>query len=130
MDRWELTLLILYVLRYAFISSFSSLSAIWLTRNGFGLPTISYHSVPEDEESGRAPTEPIPPPKKTLIQQFKRVLPYMWARDDLKLQIYVGLAFGLLLAGRIIGPLTPFQYKVIVDSLSSTPSSKARLKQR
>ncbi|KAJ9074661.1 ATP-binding cassette-type vacuolar membrane transporter Hmt1, variant 3 [Entomophthora muscae] len=123
MDRWELTLLILFLVRDAFVSSFAGLSVVWLFRTGCGLHTVGYRVVPQDEESGRVPEAPATPPKKTLVQQFKKVLPYMWARDNTKLQIYVGLAFGLLLAGRIIGPMTPFQYKVIVDALSYAESN-------
>ncbi|KAI0244399.1 ATP-binding cassette-type vacuolar membrane transporter Hmt1 [Massospora cicadina] len=125
LDRWELGLLGLYGLRYISISSFSSLSVIWLARNGFALPTFTYRAILEDEESGRGP---VATPKKSFLQQFKKVVPYMWARDNLKLQMYVAMAFGLLVVGRVVGPLTPLQYKVIVDSLSSTkPDPAARV---
>ena len=60
-----------------------------------------------------------------LAATFRRLWPYLWPHGRLDLQRRVMLAFGLLLAAKLVTVLTPFTYKWATDALVAS-SRRAR----
>ena len=54
----------------------------------------------------------------TGLQTMRRVLPYLWPKDQFWVKRRVVLALAALVVGRLISVGTPFLYKAAVDSLS------------
>ncbi|KAK7872158.1 hypothetical protein R5R35_001724 [Gryllus longicercus] len=57
---------------------------------------------------------------KYIFRQMKMLLPYMWPKKDLKLQIYVLLCITLLLGGRVVNLYAPLYSKYIVESMTGS----------
>jgi len=55
-----------------------------------------------------------------IMRTVRALLPYLWPRSRADLRKRVGLALGVMVAGRIITVIVPFFYKLAVDAL--TPS--------
>ena len=53
---------------------------------------------------------------------FKKLMPYLVPKKELKIQIHVCMAFMWLLVARVVNVLLPLQYKRIIDSLSGDKS--------
>ncbi|CAG8601405.1 10888_t:CDS:10 [Funneliformis mosseae] len=61
------------------------------------------------------------PPKKIgeFLSKSKKLLPFVWPSHDMKLQILILICILLLVAGRIVNVLLPYQNKVLVEGLKS-----------
>jgi ATP-binding cassette subfamily B (MDR/TAP) protein 6 len=59
------------------------------------------------------------PPKKPgeFLSKSKKLLPFLWPQHDVKLQIFILICMLLLVAGRIVNVLLPYQNKVLVEGL-------------
>jgi len=59
------------------------------------------------------------PPKKLgeFLSKSKKLLPFLWPSHDMKLQIFILICILLLVAGRIVNVLLPYQNKVLVEGL-------------
>ncbi|PKC56820.1 P-loop containing nucleoside triphosphate hydrolase protein [Rhizophagus irregularis] len=59
------------------------------------------------------------PPKKLgeFLSKSKKLLPFLWPTHDVKLQIFILICILLLVAGRIVNILLPYQNKVLVEGL-------------
>ena len=68
------------------------------------------------------PITPGPPGQKGRFKDELRALrslaPYLWPRDAGELRLRVVLAFGFLVAGRLLNIAVPFLYKHAVDALA------------
>ncbi|KAJ1673988.1 ATP-binding cassette-type vacuolar membrane transporter Hmt1, partial [Spiromyces aspiralis] len=56
---------------------------------------------------------------RNLNQRLRRLLPFLWPRNQLRMQFLIGLLTLLLAAGRIVNILVPYQLKFMIDGLSS-----------
>ncbi|CAL4091354.1 unnamed protein product [Meganyctiphanes norvegica] len=54
------------------------------------------------------------------MEKIRILLPYMWPKKDLRLQLSVLFCFLLLLLGRALNVLVPLYYKLIVDALGGS----------
>ncbi|CAG8477671.1 17609_t:CDS:10 [Acaulospora morrowiae] len=54
-----------------------------------------------------------------FLSKCKKLLPFVWPAHDIKLQIAIVICMLLLLLGRVVNVLLPYQYKVLVERLSS-----------
>ena len=57
-----------------------------------------------------------------LWKKFRMLLPFVWPRGDLFLQLMVLICFLILVAGRAVNLLVPIYYKKIVNALTPTSS--------
>ncbi|RKP08058.1 P-loop containing nucleoside triphosphate hydrolase protein [Thamnocephalis sphaerospora] len=51
------------------------------------------------------------------LRRMRTLLPFMWPKDDWRLQVLIMCCGLLLLAGRLVNVLVPTQYKRVVDAL-------------
>ncbi|MCJ2084416.1 ABC transporter ATP-binding protein/permease [Methylobacterium sp. E-005] len=64
------------------------------------------------------PAGPTPPAERPgLIATYRRLWPHLWPHGRPDLQRRVFLAFGLLLAAKLVTMVTPFTFKWITDAL-------------
>ena len=69
---------------------------------------------------------PAPAPRSTwrnLSAKMKMLLPFMWPKNNIALQILVLLCVMLLVAGRVVNLFTPILYKYIGSRLLSNACS-------
>lgn len=59
-----------------------------------------------------------------LGKKIKRLLPFLWPKKNLPLQVAVFICFVILIAGRILTPISPILLKHIVDGLAVMPGHK------
>ncbi|CAH0398324.1 unnamed protein product [Chilo suppressalis] len=90
---------------------------------GLKAPGIMHHyEYLEDETMFR-----IPPGSdnsstfRNVFGKLRVLLPFLWPRKDLCLQIYVFICILALIAGRIVNLYVPIYSKLIVNSLSEPP---------
>jgi len=87
----------------------------------------SYGTFPSNENNNQADQQQRQPEKGAFSDFFEKMgtlLPFLWPKKNLMLQISVFICVGLLIAGRIINVLTPSQLKIIVDELSGEYGSR------
>lgn len=60
---------------------------------------------------------------RNVFSKLRTLLPFLWPRKSLCLQIYVFVCVLALLAGRVVNLYVPIYNKLIVDSISITPLS-------
>ena len=54
------------------------------------------------------------------IRKMSKLLPFLWPKKDIILQIMMIVAFSCLFLGRVINIFVPLKYKAIVDALTET----------
>ncbi|XP_003746651.1 ATP-binding cassette sub-family B member 6, mitochondrial [Galendromus occidentalis] len=57
-------------------------------------------------------------------RKMRRLLPFLWPKGNCKLQLAVFFCFVILVAGRILTPISPILLKKIVDGLGVMPGHK------
>ncbi|SFD58425.1 ABC transporter ATP-binding protein/permease [Methylobacterium sp. 13MFTsu3.1M2] len=67
---------------------------------------------------------PIPAERPGLIATYRRLWPHLWPHGRPDLQRRVFLAFGLLLAAKLVTMVTPFTFKWITDALVAAVGGK------
>lgn len=60
---------------------------------------------------------PLPAERPGLIATYRRLWPHLWPHGRPDLQRRVFLAFGLLLAAKLVTMVTPFTFKWVTDAL-------------
>lgn len=89
----------------------------------------------EDDRSSRTefrmtddtapPAGPTPPAERPgLIATYRRLWPHLWPHGRPDLQRRVFLAFGLLLAAKLVTMVTPFTFKWVTDALVAAIGGK------
>lgn len=66
--------------------------------------------LPERQESAFA----------NFFVKLKRLIPFIWPKKKPWLQFLIYICVGLLILGRLINVLVPYQLKVIIDSLGGS----------
>lgn len=56
--------------------------------------------------------------RRSGMRTIKRVLPYLWPKDNNEIKVHVVLALVALVLARVISVLTPFFYKGAVDAMT------------
>ncbi|WP_255552353.1 ABCB family ABC transporter ATP-binding protein/permease [Maritimibacter dapengensis] len=59
------------------------------------------------------------------MRTIKRVIPYLWPRDNREVQIRVVVALSLLIGAKLVSVVTPLFYKAAVDSLTGEGGDSA-----
>ncbi|KAI9594064.1 hypothetical protein BDF19DRAFT_466589 [Syncephalis fuscata] len=54
------------------------------------------------------------------IQRMRTLLPFMWPKNDLRLQVLIIICGSLLFIGRVVNVMVPMQYKIVVDRLGGS----------
>ena len=67
---------------------------------------------------------PLPAERPGLIATYRRLWPHLWPHGRPDLQRRVFLAFGLLLAAKLVTMVTPFTFKWITDALVAAVGGK------
>ncbi|XP_058823567.1 ATP-binding cassette sub-family B member 6 [Topomyia yanbarensis] len=108
-DKIEFTL---FVLRYT--------ATLFVFVIGLKAPAITsvqlgdeYQNLPEEQENRST--------FRNGIQKMRTLMPFLWPKKDVMLQIRVLVCFGLLLGGRVINLYVQIYNMKIVDSLSKQP---------
>jgi hypothetical protein len=90
----------------------------------------SYGTFPSDENGEQTNQQQRQPEKGAFSDFFEkmgRILPFLWPKRNLWLQLLVFVCFGLLIAGRIVNVLTPQQLKVITNELVGEDGNPRKL---
>ncbi|RIA92197.1 hypothetical protein C1645_710937 [Glomus cerebriforme] len=80
----------------------------------------SYGTFPSNNENDQTSQQPSQTEKGAFSDFFEkmgRILPFLWPKKNLMLQILVFVCVGLLVIGRVINVLTPRQLKIITNEL-------------
>ncbi|KAH9496236.1 ATP-binding cassette sub- B member 6, mitochondrial [Bulinus truncatus] len=109
-DKLELAF---FILRYLLITILLVLGFI-----GPSIRRAGYNPV-TDQESGR--NQNVSTWRNVLVK-MKMMLPYVWPKGSLVLQLTVGICIVLLAAGRAVNVFVPIYSKLIVNSLAYDPS--------
>ncbi|RHZ89747.1 hypothetical protein Glove_11g51 [Diversispora epigaea] len=93
--------------------------------------STSYGTFPTTaSENNVSSEEQIQPPQESAFSNFfskmKRLVPFIWPKNKPWLQFLVYICFGLLILGRIINVLVPYQLKIIVDYLGGEGGDQGR----
>jgi ATP-binding cassette subfamily B (MDR/TAP) protein 6 len=80
---------------------------------------IDVESPPERPSVSMADDPKYAPPKKLgeFLSKSKKLLPFLWPAHDVKLQVLILICVLLLIAGRVVNVLLPYQNKVLVEGL-------------
>ncbi|OAD77785.1 hypothetical protein PHYBLDRAFT_131334 [Phycomyces blakesleeanus NRRL 1555(-)] len=88
-------------------------------------PNYGYGSTSSSHLEGH----PIEPDKISSVSNFfsklKKVLPFIWPQNNLKLQLTVLLCFALMVIGLVINVFTPLQIGKLVDGMKDNPGKFA-----
>jgi hypothetical protein len=132
----SLILMSIYLVQYAIhlilIICAITLTFLWRRSNeAKGYNGLDYHSY-ADEDVDTLPESPparpnismaddqkYAPPQKLgeFLSKSKKLLPFLWPAHDMKLQMLILICVLLLIAGRIVNVLLPYQNKVLVEGL-------------
>ncbi|CAG8623735.1 1773_t:CDS:2, partial [Ambispora gerdemannii] len=53
-----------------------------------------------------------------FIFKMKKIVPFLWPSDNIRLQIYILICMLLLVAGRVVNVLLPYQNKILIERLT------------
>ncbi|CAG8436593.1 9370_t:CDS:10 [Diversispora eburnea] len=93
--------------------------------------STSYGTFPTaPSENNVSSEQQIQTPQESAFSNFfskmKRLIPFIWPKNKPWLQFLVYVCFGLLILGRIINVLVPYQLKIIVDYLGGEGGDQGR----
>ncbi|CAG8664622.1 2740_t:CDS:10, partial [Ambispora leptoticha] len=90
--------------------------------------TLNEDGSPDDVEASRPNGKPIsmaddpkyapPTTVSEFITKMKKLIPFLWPTDNIRLQIYILICILLLVAGRIVNVLLPYQNKILIERLT------------
>ncbi|KAF7731683.1 Homocysteine S-methyltransferase 1 [Apophysomyces ossiformis] len=80
-------------------------------------PRNSYGSVPPTDASCETSREKEPSAFANFFGKMRKLLPYIWPKKSLQLQVYVILCFALMLLGLAVSVALPNQIGVIVNNM-------------
>ncbi|KAL7746422.1 ATP-binding cassette-type vacuolar membrane transporter Hmt1 [Sorochytrium milnesiophthora] len=85
--------------------------------------------VADLENSADAPSQARHQPTGDtgLTKKLKRLAPFLWPERQVGLQLLILATFAVLLFGRVVNPFVPYQYKRVVDMLTSTQNTSPGL---
>ncbi|KAK7011989.1 ATP-binding cassette sub-family B member 6 mitochondrial [Biomphalaria glabrata] len=109
-DQLELAF---FILRYFLITSLLILGFIGPSVRRTGYNTIT------DQESANSQNVST---WRNVLVKMKMMLPYVWPKGNLLLQVTVGICIILLAVGRAVNVFVPIYSKLIVNSLAYDPS--------
>uniref|UniRef100_T1JKF5 ATP-binding cassette sub-family B member 6 n=1 Tax=Strigamia maritima TaxID=126957 RepID=T1JKF5_STRMM len=117
-DKVEMAL---FVLRYivTFLIFLIGMKAPGLVREPT-ISTISHERLVEEDLENQ--TESQGSAFRNVCSKVRRIMPMIWPKKSIGLQLVVLVCFGLLLVQRVVNPLTPLFYKHIIDSLTYSDS--------
>ncbi|KAG0180249.1 Homocysteine S-methyltransferase 1 [Apophysomyces sp. BC1034] len=124
---YDRILLALFIVRFISETSVLVLSVVHLfTRSSEETAPLlttdatgSYGSVPPTDSSCETSREKEPSAFTNFFGKMTKLLPYIWPKNDFRLQMYVVLCFSLMLLGLAVGVALPRQIGVIVNSMSA-----------
>ncbi|KAG9298941.1 hypothetical protein G9A89_015963 [Geosiphon pyriformis] len=82
--------------------------------NDLESPNVNSKSNPLNDDPKYAPPTTI----ADFLSKSKKLLPFLWPSNDIKLQILILFCMLLLVTGRIVNVLLPYQTKILVDRLT------------
>ncbi|XP_067635780.1 ATP-binding cassette sub-family B member 6 [Eurosta solidaginis] len=104
-----------------FVTRFISSLLIFIL--GLKAPGIMRHYTPVDEPSTENSNSNIQQGSafRNAFKKMRKLLPYLWPKKDILLQLAVIACIGLLISGRVIKLFLPIYRKKLVDSLTIPP---------
>ncbi|XP_053609540.1 ATP-binding cassette sub-family B member 6 [Plodia interpunctella] len=84
---------------------------------------LVYQNIRNDDSRGIQPRDENRSTFRNVFSKLRTLLPFLWPRKSVCLQIYVLICVLLLVAGRVVNLYVPIYNKLIVDSLSIPPVS-------
>ncbi|CAG8506513.1 9915_t:CDS:10, partial [Scutellospora calospora] len=54
-----------------------------------------------------------------FLSRSKKLIPFLWPAHDVKLQVLIVICILLLIAGRVVNAMLPYQSKVIIDRMTA-----------
>ncbi|KAL8615692.1 hypothetical protein ACOMHN_007445 [Nucella lapillus] len=98
---------------------------------GLGLPAAgqTYHLMMNDVQpgsSGSSSSQQTTSTWANVLSKVKLMIPYVWPKGDIFLQVTVLICLLILAAGRVLNVFVPIYSKYIVNSLTLSPQSSEK----